>query len=167
MAKVYKNPGPIRFSATILRGSRANSWAYVPFPHDLKETFGVGNLIPVRITFDGRVEYRGSLAKMGSPQANILIRSDIRTELGKEPGETVDILVELDDKPREVIVPADVKATLKRAGQLKLFENLAYSHRKEYVQWIEDAKKPETRLSRLQKMTEMLATNPKSPKEQS
>ncbi len=166
MAKVYKNPGPIKFTAVIQQGSQRNSWGYIEFPYDLKETFGVGNLVPFKATFNGRVKYSGSLAKMGGPQAMVLLRKDIRMQLGKGPGESVEVLMELDDKPREVALPADAKAALRKSGQLELFEGMAYSHRKEYVQWIEEAKKPETRVNRIQKMTEMLAKKPVSPKEQ-
>src|SRR5580692_1479318 len=105
MAKVFKNPGPLQFTAVISRnGDVANSSAYIEFPYDLKETYGVGNLVPFKATFDGRVSYCGSLAKMGGPRAMLLLRKDVRAELGKEPGQSVEVVVELDDKPRELIV---------------------------------------------------------------
>jgi uncharacterized protein YdeI (YjbR/CyaY-like superfamily) len=94
---------------------------------------------------------------MGGPGALILLRKDVRAELGKESGETVDVVVELDDKPRELAVADDIRQALKSAGYLEKFDKLAYTHRKEYVQWIEEAKKPETRARRIQKMCQMLA----------
>ncbi len=157
MAKAYKNPGPIAFTAVIQRNTKvANSSAWIEFPYDLKETYGVGNLVPYKATFDDRVTYQGSLAKMGGPSARILLRKDIRAALGKEPGATVKVVVELDDKPRELAIAQDVKQALQATGLWELFEKLAYTHRKEYVQWIEDAKKPETRTRRIDKMCEML-----------
>jgi hypothetical protein len=162
MTKVYKNPGPIAFTATISRNTDvANTSAWIEFPFDLKETYGVGNLVPFKATFDGRVTYRGSLAKMGGAGAMILLRKDVRAELGKEPGESVDVVVELDDKPRELGVSADIKKALQSAGFWEKFEAMAYTQRKEYVIWIEDAKKPETRERRIQKMLEMLAAGQK------
>jgi hypothetical protein len=166
MAKVYKNPGPLKFTAILQQGSQPNSWGYLEFPYDLKETFGVGNLVPFKATFDGRVIYRGSLAKMGGPKAMVLLRKDIRMAINKAPGDRVEVVVELDDKLRKVVLPSDARTALSKAGQLELFEGMAYSHRKEYVRWIEEAKKPETRTNRIQKMTEMLAKKPVSPKEQ-
>jgi uncharacterized protein YdeI (YjbR/CyaY-like superfamily) len=44
-----------------------------------------------------------------------------------------------------------------------LFATLSYSHKKEYVDWIESAKKPETRASRIEKAITMIGT-PKTPK---
>src|SRR3954464_2872053 len=117
MARTYKNPGPISFTAVIQRNTNvANSSAWIEFPHDLKETYGVGNLVPFKATFDDRVTYRGSLAKMGGPNAMLLLRKDVRAELGKEPGDSVDVVVELDDKPRELTVAPDIKKALFAAG---------------------------------------------------
>ncbi|HVX24562.1 MAG TPA: YdeI/OmpD-associated family protein [Candidatus Saccharimonadales bacterium] len=155
MPKVFKNPGPLSFTGVITDAGGNNH--FIPFPYDLKETYGVGNLVPFKATFDGRVEYRGSLAKMGRPEAMVMLRSDVFADIGKQAGDTVEVVVELDDKPREVIVPEDAKAALKSADLLEYFEGLAYTHRKEYVRWVEEAKKPETRANRIQKMCEMLA----------
>jgi len=54
-------------------------------------------------------------------------------------------------------VPADLEALLSQNPESKTkFDTLAYTHRREYVQWIEEAKKPETRQRRLEKTLEML-----------
>jgi hypothetical protein len=162
MAKEYTDPGPIAFRAVIQRNEAVNnSSAYVAFPYDLKETYGVGNLVPFKATFDGTVVYRGSLAKMGGPQAMILLRADVRAKLRKRPGDEVDVVVELDDKPRQLVVPGDILQALRQAGQLDYFTSLAYTHRKEYVKWVEEAKRDETRWRRIQKMCEMLTDGKK------
>jgi len=162
MPRVYKNPGPLTFTATILRNTNvANSSAWIEFPYDLKETYGIGNLVPFKATFDSRVNYRGSLAKMGSPKALVLLRKDVQAELGKKPGESVKVVIELDDKPREVAVTTNIKKALQAAGLLKTFKKLAFTHQKEYIRWIEEAKKAETRLGRIQKTCEMIAAKDK------
>jgi len=57
-----------------------------------------------------------------------------------------------------VIVPADFQAALNDNPEaLHVFTNFAYSHRKEYVRWIEEAKKQETRDNRIQKAVERIA----------
>ena len=59
---------------------------------------------------------------------------------------------------QKLIVPADLKAALqKNARARKTFENFSYSQRKEYVQWITDAKRDETRKRRLQTAIQWLA----------
>jgi uncharacterized protein YdeI (YjbR/CyaY-like superfamily) len=44
---------------------------------------------------------------------------------------------------------AETKKTFRAGGVLNLFESLAPSHRRRYMMWINDAKKPETRRRRL------------------
>ena len=70
------------------------------------------------------------------------------------------MLVELerDDEPRVVDLPADLTGALEgnaRAGEA--FERLSYWHRKEYVDWIEEAKREETRRRRIASALTMLA----------
>jgi hypothetical protein len=66
MARVYINPGKITFKGKIQRNTEVdNSSAWIEFPYDLKETYGVGNLVPFKAIFDGKITYSGSLAKMG------------------------------------------------------------------------------------------------------
>ena len=57
-----------------------------------------------------------------------------------------------------MIIPVDVKKAFKTAKMLTYFESLAYSHRKEYVMWITEAKKEETRIKRINQAIEKLAS---------
>jgi hypothetical protein len=164
MARIYKNPGPLTFKAIITRNtSVSNSSAFVAFPYDLKETFGVGNLVPCKVLFDERISYQGSLAKMGGTHALLLLRKDVRAQLTKDAGDEVVVRLELDDQPRQIAVPADLIRALQHAGYWELFQALSYSHQKEYVQWIEGAKQPATRERRIHKACEMLGQAKKSP----
>lgn len=57
---------------------------------------------------------------------------------------------------RTVEIPIDLKALLEKNRLLEQFEKTSYTNRKEYVHWIETAKKAETRQSRLQKAVERI-----------
>ena len=73
--------------------------------------------------------------------------------LGKEIGDSVDVEVFLDDEPRLVEVPQDVQAALEKNPKAKeKFAALAYSHQREYMLWIDEAKKVETRQRRIEKL---------------
>jgi uncharacterized protein YdeI (YjbR/CyaY-like superfamily) len=62
----------------------------------------------------------------------------------------VDVHIEADASTRDVTVPIDLAEALNRDQQARdFYDTLAYTHRKEWVRWIEDAKKPETRATRL------------------
>jgi hypothetical protein len=52
---------------------------------------------------------------------------------------------------------------MKKEGLLATFEKLSYTHRKEYCRWIAEAKKEETRSSRIAKAIEMLREGIKTP----
>ena len=58
---------------------------------------------------------------------------------------------------RVLEIPADLTAALrKNAKARRTFENFSYSHRKEYVEWITEAKREETRRQRLATTVEWL-----------
>jgi hypothetical protein len=153
MVRAYKNPGTIVFTALITSNTSINnSSAFIAFPYDLKEMFGVGNLVPCKAVFDNRIAYQGSLAKMGDEHAVLLLRKDVQEQLGKDPGEYVTVEISLDDSPRKVTVDSDMHEVLKRKKLWDTFQTLAYSHQKEYVVWINAAKQLTTRERRLDKM---------------
>jgi uncharacterized protein YdeI (YjbR/CyaY-like superfamily) len=55
--------------------------------------------------------------------------------------------------PRELIVPDCITAALKKNKKAQAaFEAFSYSHKKEYVEWITEAKREETRGQRIQTM---------------
>jgi len=82
--------------------------------------------------------------------------------VGKTFGDEVKVSVELDVEERVVTVPAELKRAFKSDKDARsAFEKLSYTHQKEYVRWIEDAKKVETRQSRVVKTIEMLKESKK------
>ncbi|TDD14737.1 DUF1905 domain-containing protein, partial [Kribbella turkmenica] len=118
---------------------------------------GGGGRIPVQAWFDG-IGYRGSIASMGGCMALGMLKS-ICGQLGKADGDPVTVTVERDSAERTVGVPADLAAALDEAGLRAAFDRLSYSHRREHVNAINDAKKPETRARRIAKALEMLKSS--------
>jgi hypothetical protein len=129
--------------------------AWVEVPGDVVAALGGGGRIPVLATFDG-VAYRGSIASMGGCMALGVLKS-IRVELEKGDGDSVLVTVERDMGTRTVEVPEDLAAALAEAGLRKQFDKLSYSHRREHVNAIINAKKRETRQRRITKALELLA----------
>ena len=149
-----------RFKAVIQ--PHPSGGAFVDVPFDVEEVFGKKR-VKIRATFDG-APYRGLLSRMGTPHHTLLVRKDIQKKIGKGPGDEIAVTVEEDLEPRVVKVPPDVEKLLgEHAEAGKFFDGLSYTHRKEYVQWIEAAKKSETRQRRKEKMIEMLLQGKKEP----
>jgi uncharacterized protein YdeI (YjbR/CyaY-like superfamily) len=62
----------------------------------------------------------------------------------------VEVEIELDTEPREVSLAADFAAALDGDGEARrYFDGLSYSHKRQYVTWIEEARKLETRQRRI------------------
>jgi hypothetical protein len=104
----------------------------------------------------GKVTARLRLAVMGG-QNLIGISKANRAELGVEIGDTVDATIEVDGAARTVEVPDDAAKALAKAKLRKKFDALAFTHQKEHVQAITEAKKPETRTRRIEAMLAKLA----------
>ena len=148
-----------KFEAKIQAGERGG--AYVIFPYDVEKEFGTKGRVPVKVTIDGE-PYTGSIMKYGMPQHFVGVEKAIREKIGKGPGSTVDVVLWKDESERAVDVPAEFKARMEKEKVLPFFESLSYTHRKEYVRWIEEAKREETRAHRLSKTIEMLKAKQKS-----
>jgi uncharacterized protein YdeI (YjbR/CyaY-like superfamily) len=74
-----------------------------------------------------------------------------------EAGDVVDVTLELDAAPREVDVPEVLAAALAADPQAKAsFDQMAFTHRKEYARWVADAKQEETRQRRVRQALEMI-----------
>lgn len=144
---------PVTFTAPIEASSSGGAYVVVPF--DVEAHFG-SKRVPVQATFDG-APYRGSLVRMGTPDHILIVRKDVREQIGKQPGDEVTVTVALDTAERTVEVPDDLRAALDAAGLSDTFDALAFTHRREYVEWVEGAKRPETRDRRIGKTVERLS----------
>jgi Domain of unknown function (DUF1905)/Bacteriocin-protection, YdeI or OmpD-Associated len=136
--------------------------AYVLFPYDVEKEFGTRGRVPVKATFDG-VSYAGSMVRYGNPLHMLPILKGIREKLGKVPGDTVAVELHRDESERTVEVPEDFWELLKREKLRSLFDKLSYTHRREYCRWIAEAKRAETRFTRIGKAIEMLRGGVKTP----
>lgn len=129
--------------------------AFVEIPFDVEQAFGAKKP-RVRAMIEG-VPYRGLLTRMGGEHHILIILKGIREQIGKTFGDEITITVEPDTEPRVLEIPKDLSRELKKDKDAKaFFDKLSYTHRKEYVNWINEAKKEETRRSRILKTIEML-----------
>ena len=134
--------------------------AFVEIPFDVERTFG-SKRPKVKAMIEG-VPYRGLLTRMGGPGHMLIILKGIREQIGRTFGDEIKVSVELDVDERVVTVPAELKRAFKENPKAKAaFEKLSYTHQREYVNWINEAKKEETRARRIAKTMEMLVKGSK------
>jgi hypothetical protein len=137
--------------------------AFIEFPYNVEEEFGVKGMVKVKATFDG-VEYQGSLAKMGYHCHCLGITKKIRKEINKGAGDIVHVVITKDDTSRVVELPEELRKLLEENEELKsIFSSLSYTNQKEYSEWIKSAKKIETRDRRLKDSVSMLLKGIKHP----
>jgi hypothetical protein len=109
----------------------------------------------VSVTINGYT-YRSAIAPMGGVYM-LGISEEVRNNARVKGGDTVDVDVVLDTKPREVEVPPELtKALAKDAKAKKYFESLSYSGKYRLAAPIANGKTPETRARNLEKAMQEL-----------
>ncbi|WP_333596581.1 YdeI/OmpD-associated family protein [Chryseobacterium flavum] len=150
------SPQTIEFTAVIKQNGEINA-AYVEFPFSTEDLFNKKGQVKVQVLFDNTVQYRGSLAKMKSSCHVLGLTQDVRKQLGKTFGDEVFISLVEDKEERIIEIAQDIAIIFEKNSEAKkLFYKMSYTHKKEYIRWIEEAKKPETRENRKIKMIQMI-----------
>ena len=143
----------MKFRATVeLHGKTATG---IEVPDDVVAALGAGNRPAVTVTVGGH-SYRTTATRMGG-RFLIPLSAENRTAAGVAAGDEIDVDIEPDTAPRAVEVPADLAEALAKDEAAKTtFDALAFTHRKEWVRWVAEAKKAETRAARVAKTIEAL-----------
>ncbi|MGC2639356.1 MAG: YdeI/OmpD-associated family protein [Acidobacteriaceae bacterium] len=152
------------FTVKLVARGPNGAWTHLDVPFSVEQTWGTRARVAVRGTVNG-FPFRSSLMPRGGGVFYMAFTRAMQEGAKARAGDTVSVVMEPDSAPRTVEVPAYLKEALKAApAKGHAFAALSYSHKKEYVDWIAQAKKPETRAARIEKMLHGLGTK-KTPKE--
>jgi hypothetical protein len=145
-----------RFSVVLERTDTSGSTTFIHVPFDVRAVFGRARL-PVRVTVEGYT-YRSTVSVYGGKYF-LPVRREVREAAKVEAGQRVQVVLEPDDAPRTVEVPADLAAALKRVkGAWENWKALSFSNQKEHAQAILGAKKAETRSRRVERAVELISS---------
>jgi uncharacterized protein YdeI (YjbR/CyaY-like superfamily) len=108
----------------------------------------------VTVTING-YSWRSTVASMGGCQF-IVVNAAARRGAGVKAGDRVTVTLEPDTAKRDVEIPPALRKAL-GASLTATLKGLSFTHKKEFVQWFQEARKDETRARRVEKMKEMLA----------
>lgn len=134
-----------RFTVELERVGKTATMFRVPF--DLKEAFGRARP-PVRITIRGHT-WR-TTPGVYDGVGHVVVNRAVKAAAEVDAPDRVRVTMELDTDARTVTVPRDLRAALEEDPEVKAtFVGMSFTHRREYVEWIEDAKRPETRARRI------------------
>lgn len=149
-SKFTPGDGPFKFRTKLL-GDKNSSAAAVKPPFDVPTIFGTRARVPIRGTVNG-FKFRTSLCNMGDGHF-FVVNKEMR-EGGKcKAGDMVDIVIERDREERTVEVPSYMKRVIVKDKKAhETWSSLSYTCQKEWVRAIEDAKREETKQSRMDKL---------------
>jgi len=144
------------FEGTLESAGGPGAWTTLTLPEDVAKELGARRSLAVRGTIDGH-PFRSTVMPWGGGGFYLVVNRDVRTAAGVEPGDKVTVALERDDAPREVEPPdALVEALAESSVAAKTWERLPPSAKKQYAEWIADAKSEETRRRRVAKAIELL-----------
>jgi Bacteriocin-protection, YdeI or OmpD-Associated/Domain of unknown function (DUF1905) len=126
----------------------------ITIPFDVEKVFGAKR-VPVKVWING-VEYRSTVMKM-SGKFMMAVPKIFREAAHIKAGETITVSMEKDTEKRAVEVPPDLAEALAKAGLTDDFAKMSFTHQKEYVKAVEDAKREETRIKRIEKTVEQIS----------
>jgi len=140
---------------TLTLEARGPAGAFVLSDEQAAAVGGGRRAFPVRVSVNG-VTLPLRLARMGGENMIGLARA-AREQARVSIGSAYQVQIVADDVERSVDVPEDLAVALADDARAReAFEALAYSHRKEFVRWINEAKREATRAQRVAKTVEML-----------
>ena len=130
-------------------------------PFDVQKIFGTRAHVPVRGTIDG-FAFRSTLFPSGDGTHYMVVNREVRAGAGVKGGATISVVMERDTEPRTITPPPDFARAL-RANKTarEAWDQLSYTYRKEHARAIEEAKRPETRQRRIEKVIAQLAAGRK------
>jgi antitoxin component of MazEF toxin-antitoxin module len=141
------------FRARLVRPPGVGTWTFASVPTEVLRAGGLRARMRVTGTVDG-VPFRSSLMPRGGGDLFVVIPQPLRDQIGKQHGHAVNITLRADLRAQVLAVPPDFRRALGKA--LARFTVLAPSHQKAFLQWIEGAKRPETRTRRIAEAARMV-----------
>jgi|SRR5581483_1635830 len=148
--KFQPGDGPFHFKTRLVGVDNMESAAMRP-PFDVPTVFGTKARVPVRGTINGAT-FRSSLCNMGDGYF-MVVNKELRAAAKCKAGDTVEVMLERDREERIIETPEEIKKALSvnKAAQAT-WESLSFTHKKEWVRAITEAKKEETRRARIEKL---------------
>ena len=144
-----------KFKAKAQAAGPGNAWCFIAVPFSVAGVWGTRGRVAVKGTLNG-FPYRTNIQPMGG-QHLLTFNKQLQAGAKAKAGDMVTVVMERDTAERTVEPPTDLaKVFRKNTGAKALWDKLAYTHRKEFAQWIGAGKQEETRARRAQKAMEMI-----------
>ncbi len=131
-------------------------WLCFNLPQDSSKILGTRGQVTVIGTINER-PIRLSAFPTSDGSHYIPLNIEIQNDLQVEDGDYVRVSLEVDTAPQQLDIPNDLQEALAGSKEARdIFEGQSYMNRREYISWIEDAKRPEIRAQRILQIIERL-----------
>ncbi len=145
-----------KFRSRLVGPKQKGTWTYFIVPFDVEKEYGSRAQVKVRGTVNG-VPFRSSLFPSGDGTHYMVVNRTVRDAAGVRRGDVVTVEMERDTAPRTITVPRELsKALQKDPVARSAFDAFSHSHRKAFVDHINDGKQATTRMRRARKVVDLL-----------
>jgi hypothetical protein len=132
---------------------------FIRVPPEVMTALGDKKRLPVKVTINGYT-YRTTVAVYGG-KFYLGVRREIGEAAGVAAGDQLTVRLEYDAELRTVDLPDALRAALQAdAAMAAAFGRLSYTRKKEFVQWVTGARRPETQRRRMEQVVAMLRARP-------
>jgi len=129
---------------------------YLEFPFNSTVEFGTRKPVPVIVTFDGH-RFEMNLMPRGNDRHWLHLRNEIKETIGKNEGDSVLVTIEKNNAPKQIEIPDYLLWFLENDPELmKAFRKMSASTKKFWVKAIDETKKEETKVERINKFLDFL-----------
>jgi hypothetical protein len=162
-----QNAPKIHFSAALFRPvvtAKAVSWTFLTLPKEASAKLPSRGMTSVEGTFNG-MDFRATLEPDGQGGHWLKVDRKMREAAGAEAGDVVTLEIAPVAEVPEPRVPAGLRKALAAAHPKvrAVWSDITPIARRDWVQWIESAKREETRLKRIERACNMLAKGKRRP----
>jgi hypothetical protein len=155
-ARVSLDKRKSSLTTKLVRPAEVGTWTFAPIPPNVSDHAGLKARMRIKGSING-VPLKSSLMA-GSGELFIVIAKKLRDKIGKQAGHVVKLNLTSDTSKIVVDAPADLRKALSANAKAKtLFQKMAPSHQKAYVEWIAEAKTKETRTNRIGKVVQQIS----------
>jgi hypothetical protein len=157
-------PSILRFKARLFHNpktAKTSSWTLLNVPKWVSRKLPSRGMTKVEGTMNGH-PFRAALQPNASGGYWLRVNKAMREGAGAETGDTVKLIIlGPESKPA---IPADLRAALTAFHEAKtLWKDLTPIGRRDWIRWIDSARRPETRARRITRAVEWLSSGKRHP----
>lgn len=154
MAKTFT---PVKFKAILLRPAEGGDWTFLRLPQDASDQMPARSMVSIEGTVN-QFPFAGTLEPDSEGGHWLRVEPEWSEGARAKPGDEVELVIAPAKVEPEPVVPEDLLSALAAVPQaLAVWNDTTAIARRDWITWMGQGKKAETRLLRIEKMIDMLS----------